>query len=153
LRLGEINEKNTKLDQAEYYFNKSDSIFKIIGSNAGQAHAKLGLCRVLINKNILDRARTLLRQIIDLSKNPEIEWQLLFEKGRIFEKQNNKDSAFVEYVRSIDIIEKIRGDLSIEEFRSAYMMDKMHVYERLIMLLIENMEGGVFNNLKQSPIK
>jgi CHAT domain-containing protein len=153
LRLGEINEKNTKLDQAEYYFNKSDSIFKIIGSNAGQAHAKLGLCRVLINKNILDRARTLLRQIIDLSKNPEIEWQLLFEKGRIFEKQNNKDSAFVEYVRSIDIIEKIRGDLSIEEFRSAYMMDKMHVYERLIMLLIENMEGGVFNNLKQSPIE
>ena len=89
LRLGEINEKNNKPDQAEYYFNKSDSIFKIIGSNAGQAHAKLGLCRVLIDKDMLDKAGSLISQIIDLSKNPEIEWQLLFEKGRIFEKQNN----------------------------------------------------------------
>jgi CHAT domain-containing protein len=33
------------------------------------------------------------------------------------------------------------------------MMDKMHVYERLIMLLIENSESGVFNNLEQSPIE
>src|ERR1035437_4667152 len=153
LRLGEINEKNIKLDQAEYYFNKSDSIFKIEGSNAGQAHSKLGLCRVFINKDILGRASSLIRQIINLSKNPEIEWQLLFEKGRIYEKQNNIDSAIMEYVKSIDIIEKIRGDLSVEEFRSAYMKDKMQVYERLIILLIENRKGEVFSNLKQSPIE
>jgi CHAT domain-containing protein/Tfp pilus assembly protein PilF len=153
LRLGEINEKNNKLDQAEYYFNKSDSTFKIIGSNAGQAHAKLGLCRVFINKDILDRASSLIRQIIDLSKNPEIEWQLLFENGRIFEKQKNINSAFLEYCKAIKVIENIRGDLSIEEFRSAYMRDKMHVYERLIMLLIENGKSGVFNNLEQSPIE
>ena len=153
LRLGEINEKNNKPDKAEYYFNKSDSIFKIIGSNAGQASAKLGLCRVYINKDMSGIAGSLLSQIISLSKNPEIEWQLHFEKGRIFENQDNIYLAFQEYCKSIDIIEKIRGDLSIEEFRSAYMRDKMQVYERLIMLLIENREGGVFNNLKQSPIE
>jgi CHAT domain-containing protein/Tfp pilus assembly protein PilF len=153
LRLGEINEKNNRPDQAQYYFSKSDSIFKIIGSNAGQAHAKLGLCRVLIDNDILDRAGSLISQIIDLSKNPEIEWQLLFERGRIFEKQNNINAAFLEYCKSINIIEKIRGDLSIEEFRSAYMRDKMHVYERLIMLLIENSESRVFNDLKRSPVE
>ena len=152
-RLGEINEKNNKLDQALFYFNKSDSIFRITGSNVGQAHAKLGLCRVLIDKDMLGRADNLISQIIDLSKNPEIEWQLLFEKGRIFEKQNNINAAFLEYCKSIIIIEKIRGDLSIEEFRSAYMRDKMHVYERLIMLLIENSGSRVFNDLKQSPIE
>ena len=153
LRLGEINEKNIKSDQAEYYFNKSDSIFKIIGSNAGQARAKLGLCRVFISKDMLDTASRIIRQIINLSKNPEIVWQVLFEKGRIFEIQNNIDSAMLKYVQSIDIIEKIRGDLSIEEFRSAFMKDKMQVYERLIMLLIENRKNAVFNNLKQSPIE
>jgi CHAT domain-containing protein/Tfp pilus assembly protein PilF len=153
LRLGEINEKNNMLDQAEYYFTKSDSIFKIIGSNAGQAHSKLGLCRVLIDTDMLGRAGNLISQILDLSKNPEIEWQLFFERGRIFEKQNNINAAFLEYCKSIDIIEKIRGELSIEEFRSAYMRDKMHVYERLIMLLIENIESGVFNDLKESPIE
>ena len=153
LRLGEINEKNNKPDQAEYFFNKSDSIFKIMGSNAGQAHAKLGLCRIYINKDMSDRAEGLISQIVNLSKNPEIEWQLHFEKGRIFENLDNVYSAFQEYCKSIDIIEKIRGDLSVEEFRSAYMMDKMQVYEKLIMLLIENREGGVFNNLKQAPIE
>ena len=61
--------------------------------------------------------------------------------------------AFLEYCKSIEIIEKIRGDLSIEEFRSAYMTDKMHVYERLIMLLMENSESRVFDDLKQSPIE
>jgi len=153
LRLGEINEKTKKTDQAEYYFNKSDSIFKIIGSDAGQAHAKLGLCRVFIDKDILGRAGSLISQINNPGKNPEIEWQLLFEKGRIFEKQKNINAAFLEYCKSIEIIEKIRGDLSIEEFRSAYMTDKMHVYERLIILLIENSESGVFIDLKQSPVE
>ena len=33
------------------------------------------------------------------------------------------------------------------------MKDKMQVYERLIMLLIENRKGGVLNNLKQSSIE
>jgi len=153
LRLGEINEKNNKPDQAEYYFKKSDSTFKNIGSNAGQAYAKLGLCRVFINKDMLCASSSLIEQIINLTENPEIEWQLLFEKGRIFEKHNEIDSAIQEYFKSIDIIEKIRGDLSIEEFRSAYMMDKMHVYERLIMLLLEHSEGGIIINLEQSPIE
>jgi CHAT domain-containing protein len=153
LKLGEINEKNNKPDQAEYFFNKSDSIFKIMGSNAGQAHVKLGLCRIYINKDMSGRADSLLSQIVNLSKNPEIEWQLHFEKGRIYENLDNIYSAFQEYLKSIDIIERIRGDLSIEEFRSAYMIDKMYVYERLIMLLLENSGSGIFNNLKHSPIE
>ncbi len=153
LRLGEINAKSNRPDLAGFYFNKSDSVFKIIGSYAGQAYAKLGLCRMFIDNDMLGRADSLIGQIINFNENPEIEWQLLFEKGRIFEKQKNINSAFLEYCKSIEIIEKIRGDLNIEEFRSAYMMDKMHVYERLIMLLIKNSESGLFSNLKQSPVE
>jgi CHAT domain-containing protein len=153
LRLGEINEKNQVPDKAEYYFNKSDSIFKIIGSKAGQAQSKLGLCRILINRDLLSRANSLISQIGDLNKNPEIEWQLRFEKGRIFEKQKNIYAAFLEYSKSVEIIEKIRGDLNVEEFRSAYMTDKMHVYERLIMLLIEYGKTGLFDELKEPPVE
>ena len=153
LKLGEISEQNNRLEQAKYYYNKSDSIFKITGSNSGQTVAELGLCRMFIQQNQLDKANSLITQINNLSKNPEIEWQILFEKGIIYEKRNNILAAFQEYSKSIKIIEKIRGDFSIEEFRSVYMRDKIHVYEKLIMLLLDNTESGLFNDLKQSPVE
>ncbi|MFO7622434.1 MAG: CHAT domain-containing protein [Bacteroidales bacterium] len=153
LRLGEMNERNNNRDKAEYYFTRSDSLFRIIGSNAGQAHAKLGLCRLYTGNDMPDEASRMLDQIGEYGKNPEIEWQIFFEKGRILEKQSNPASAFQEYLKSIDIIERIRGDLSIEEFRSAYMKDKMHVYEKVIMLLLENNENDVIFNQGQSPVE
>jgi len=153
LKLGTLSEKDNKLENAENYFNKSDSIFKIIGSNTGQIASELGLCRIFINNNQLSRASNLISRINNLSKNPEIEWQILFEKGRIYERRNNVLAAYHEYSKSIEIIEKIRGDFSIEEFRSAYMKDKMHVYERLIMLLIDNIESGLFADLEQPAVE
>lgn len=152
MRLGEMKEKELQLVQAADYFKKADSLFSLTGSKSGQAYAKLALCRVLTDENKAEDAIKLLKKIIKPSKDLEFEWQWLFEKGRIFEKQKNIDSAYQNYTRAIEMIEDIRGQLNIEEFRSAYMKDKMHVYERLIMLLIENSEGGAFKNLKQNPV-
>jgi len=153
LRLGETFEKTQNPGQAEYYFREADSIFSIMGSRAGQAHAKLGLCRVLISKGEYRRATALIDQVSETAGNPEIEWQLHFEKGRIYENRKDLYSAFREYVSSIEVIEKIRSGLSIEEFRSAFMTDKMHVYERLIMLLIENSGNRFFNDLEHPAVE
>jgi len=153
LRLGETFEKNQNPAQAEYYFSNADSIFSIMGSRAGQAHAKLGLSRVLINKGDYRRATALINQVYETSGSPEIAWQLHFEKGRIYEKQKDLSAAFREYVSSIEVIEKIRSGLSIEEFRSAFMTDKMHVYERLIMLLMENSENRLFKDLEHPAVE
>lgn len=153
LRLGETYEKTNKPLQAEYYFGKADTIFSLMGSSSGQAQAKLGLCRVLISKGDYRKAAFMINQVSEATANAEIAWQLHFERGRIYEQQKELLSAFREYVSAIEIIEKIRSGLSIEEFRSAFMTDKVHVYERLILLLIENSENRLFNDLEHPPIE
>lgn len=153
LRLGEMYEKDNKPELAELYFNRADSIFTKMGSSAGQANARLGLCRLLINRGAYGKASDLIGQIPGSGKNPELGWQIHFEKGRICERQKDLISAFREYSSSIEIIEKIRSSLGSEEFRSSYMTDKMHVYERLIMLLMENRGDMIFENNGYPPVE
>jgi CHAT domain-containing protein len=53
----------------------------------------------------------------------------------MLEKAGQPEQARIAYEESIRIIENIRGNLSIEEFKSSYLGNKRVVYERLIDLL------------------
>lgn len=151
LRLGEINEKKESLNDAISFFQQADSLFNIIKSNEGEANAKLAICRILINKNQLAEAKKLIQEAEKLSKNLETKWKLLFEQGRIFEQKAQINPAYKAYAEAIKIIEEIRGKLDVEEFRSAYITDKTHVYERMIMLLIKKSQKGAFKELDPAP--
>jgi CHAT domain-containing protein len=72
----------------------------------------------------------------------ETAWRLWFALGQLHEARMETDSAIRAYRTSIDIIEGIRGNFTIEEFKSSYLEDKMEVYSSLIRLLMESGDGG-----------
>lgn len=55
--------------------------------------------------------------------------------GRCYEKLGNYDQAFNSYKRSIEYIESIRGQYSLEELKLDFLWDKSHVYTDMISLL------------------
>jgi hypothetical protein len=56
----------------------------------------------------------------------------------MYENQGQDAKAIEAYRNSISVIEKIRGNLTIDEFKSIYFDSKREVYDRLINLLMKN---------------
>jgi CHAT domain-containing protein len=58
--------------------------------------------------------------------------------GRMYEVLNQDDKAIEYYRNSIAVIEKIRGNLTIDKFKSSFFNSKREVYDRLINILLKN---------------
>ncbi|HOK41416.1 MAG TPA: CHAT domain-containing protein [bacterium] len=66
----------------------------------------------------------------------EVEWRALFGKGICF-INNDKEIALTYLEKSIDVIEKMRTALKIEELKNSFIINKDDVYDKIISLLIE----------------
>ncbi len=138
LRLSEIMIQNGKPDSAILLLTQSGGIFQKSRNMQGIANVQLLIGRLLVDKGDNTSAKRLLdsaRQAIDF---PETVWQAWFHLGRMYENQGQDDNAMESYRNSISIIEKIRGNLTIDEFKSIYFDNKRQVYDKLIKLLLKN---------------
>lgn len=82
------------------------------------------------------------QQAIDLAlslKGGQILWEAYYELANTYKKQNKYHEALQNYKNSISIIEDIRSQIKLEEFRATYFgSDKrIEAYQNLIDLLIK----------------
>lgn len=68
---------------------------------------------------------------------PELAWRVAFGRGRAFESLGQAEEALAAYQAATVTIESVRGQLSDERFRSAYLEDKYQVYVALIQILLK----------------
>ena len=145
-RLGEMKTQLNQLDSSVFYFNKAKEYFEESDCKEGIANANIRLGQNYIDSDSLDDAEIHLLHAFKLCTFPETQWQYWFQWGRLNEKKEMPDSAKSAYEKSIEIIESIRGKLTIEEFKSMYIDTKIEVYESLIKLLLRmGMEEEAFN--------
>lgn len=149
LKLGDQFLEEGDLDSSSFYFRAANELFIKSGNYEGMARAKIGLSQTLIEQNS-EAAINLLNEVLSSNDQPDVVWQSWYQKGRAFESQRNMDSAFYAYSESIRTIENLRGQLTIEEFRSSYFADKTIVYDRLINLILKN--GKRINYLNDKPV-
>jgi tetratricopeptide (TPR) repeat protein len=138
MRLGEVALERKYWNEAAEHFDKSLAHFSMAGLKDGmsRAHIMLAVCELELNnfkdaQDHLDRADALL--LYD-----ETKWSFYFVQGNLYKALSKNDLAIKAYISSVEIIEKIRGKLSIEEYKSIYLEDKMEVYNTLISLLLES---------------
>jgi len=84
-----------------------------------------------------------LKEVEDL-QFPSILWQCYFSLGKVYEKQDKLIEAYNAYNKSIEIIENMRSDFTLEEIKRDFMKDKIEVYEHIIDLLLKNMKYLIF---------
>ncbi len=137
-RMGEIDSSLVSYHQAVDYFTRSEN-------REGTAKAHLRIGHIHLEKNELAPARQNLSVAAKLAGQDETKWQIQYQKGRLYEKEEKTDSAINAYEEAIRIIENIRGKFTIDEFKSIYIDDKIDVYDRLVNLLLNlNLKTDAF---------
>lgn len=69
--------------------------------------------------------------------DPELGWQILFERGRTLEALSRNEEALTAYEESIRLIEQTRSGISEERFRAGYIEDRFQVYVAMVELLLK----------------
>jgi CHAT domain-containing protein len=103
----------------------------------GVAHVQLLKGRVYSETGKYMQGLQVLDSALKYIDFPELVWQAWYIKGIIYENQDELEKASESYMNSVSAIEKIRGKLSVDEFKSSYFRNKIVVYDRLIRLLIK----------------
>ena len=70
-------------------------------------------------------------------KDPEIIWESNAGLGNVYRDQGQFQKSLQHYKIAISEIEKVRGTLGVEEFKSGFLENKTKVYENLIGVLAE----------------
>lgn len=111
-----------------------------MGDRRGTADSHNQIGRTLLSIGSCDEALTHSKkslEIYDEIHDLDGSFLSLENMGIAYEGLNQEDNAISCYTRSIEVLEMIRGRLTLEEHRSGFMKTRMNVYERLIRLLIK----------------
>jgi CHAT domain-containing protein len=113
-------------------------MFRKSGNIQGMANVRLLKGSLLVDRGENARAGLLLDSARQATDFPETVWQAWYHLGRMYENQGQAQKAIESYRNSIGVIEKIRGELTIDEFKSIYFDSKRQVYDKLINLLLKD---------------
>jgi len=136
LRIAEILMQKGSPDSAIKYLDQAENMFKSARNREGVTNVLLYKGIILVDEGKLSAARPLLDSASGATDFPETTWQAWFHLGRMYEELSQDEKAVESYRNSISIIEKIRGNLTIDEFKSTYFDNKREVYDRLLRLLL-----------------
>lgn len=138
LRMAELMIGKNMTDSAGYYLDISSKAFNITGNKPGLANVLLLKGRMLLDAGDLPAAKSCFDSVLTLTGSPELKWQAFYQSGRLYEKSGDDSKAAGAYMNAVMIIEKIRGNLTVDEFKSKFLESKREVYDRLINVLLRN---------------
>ena len=139
--LGEAQAGLEKINEAVFHYGLALDIASEIGdievecqllNNLGNAYLKMG--QVEMSRVCYSLAMS--RAVNEASAR--FLWEAYFGLGQGWEMQGNKQKALDCYVRSIEIVDRIRSQLLLETYKIGFTRNKLKVYERLIYLIWEN---------------
>jgi len=138
LRMAEIMMEARQTDSAFFFLRVAGSSFSANGNKQGLSNTYLLKGRLYNDIGNFGAAISSLDSALHLSEFPEIKWKAWFEKGRVYENAGDDNKAAESYGNAVNIIEKLRGNLTVDEFRSIFFESKREVYDRLINVLMRN---------------
>jgi CHAT domain-containing protein/tetratricopeptide (TPR) repeat protein len=139
LRLGVMQEE-TNVDSALTLLNNGRTELLKAGNKEAIAKANLELAKVSLRANRINESSEFLKEAALLTIQPELKWQISFYHGILWERKGVIDSARFNYEDAIAVIDGMRVNLSVEEFKTLFANSKTEVYDRLILLLLRNAE-------------
>ncbi|MEW6733773.1 MAG: CHAT domain-containing tetratricopeptide repeat protein [Acidobacteriota bacterium] len=101
------------------------------------AFAQLVLAKIAYHTGNLVRARALLRGVQQKAQKHAIAWleyECYYLYGCLHETVGERELALTQFARAIDMVGAIRSYLSADELKSAFLRDKMNLFERAIEL-------------------
>ena len=83
--------------------------------------------------------------------NGDLYWVVLFDRGRIAEREGNRAQAVDLYRKAVDVIEGQRATINTEASKIGFVGDKQAVYQHLVAaLLAENRNAEAFEFVERA---
>ena len=137
-RIAELLLKRGKADSSAILLGQAAKAFEEAGNLQGLSNTKVMMGKIFVENGNSRRALGILDSALAISEFPETQWQAWYQKGRMYENLNQDNNAIDSYRNAIAVIEKIRGNLTLDEFKSTFFDSKRDVYDRLINMLLKN---------------
>ncbi len=84
-------------------------------------------------------------------ENGDIYWVILFDRGRIAEKEGNRAQAIELYRKAVEVIEGQRATLNTEASKIGFVGDKQAVYQSLVgALLADGQNAAAFEYVERA---
>ncbi len=119
---------------------EAEQIFSRQNLRAKTSYAQIVRARALLLDSERKKALEIVEAAIESCGSLELPWlnyqahELL---GDLLLEEADATRAHEEYARAVAHIERIRGGIRVDEYRSAFFKDKLRVYEKLIRLCLD----------------
>ncbi len=116
--------------------------------------AQLIVAQIRQESGDLDQSQRLNEEVIEYASRHNIDTLKLgglHGTGRVWEKKRFPLRAMKTYAEAIDIVEKVRTNLKLEDFRSSFICDKVALYEDMVRLALDgNMRRTALDYVERS---
>ena len=138
LRLAERHHAAGRNDSARMLLTQAKTYFEKAGSNDGLARTALEEARIGIGEKQWAAVRPILAEAATRTQQPDLLWQIEYRTGQAWTGLDKPDSAQRAYQRAVQWIDRMRSNLTLEEFKSPFSNNKVEVYDRYLQLLLDH---------------
>ena len=125
-------------DQALVHFNQAleDKNTTHPSETLSYIYNNLGIVYSRIFK--IDKAISAYRISADLAHFNDIDhvlWETYLGLGQCYEKKNDFSKAVAYYKKAVNVVDRLRGNIHLDMFKTGFIRNKLEIYENLINLL------------------
>ncbi|MDM8564215.1 CHAT domain-containing protein [Candidatus Halobeggiatoa sp. HSG11] len=137
INIGNVYKNIGQYQKALSYSQQSLEIDREIGNKHGEAIDLDGIGIIYKKLGEYQKAKTNFQDcttILETIRSDDL-WKAQCGLASVEAKLNQPESAIQHYVQALDNLEKLRAGLSIKEYKTSFMRNKIGVYDELIALL------------------
>ena len=145
LYLADLAMKRNQASIARDLALEAERTFSRRNLKARTCYAQMVSARALLLDGEAEKARETVETVIESSRSleaPWLEYQAHELLGDLFLEQADLTRAQEEYSRAVAHVERLRGGIRVDEYRSAFFKDKLRVYEKLIRLCLNHEDAS-----------
>ena len=132
-----VSEQTGKLDDAKRYAAEALSMARADGNKRDQVYPRLVQGQVAVQQHDLAAAETAFREVSQSEDSPMfLRWEAERSLARLYEDENQPDSAEREYRAALSTFEAARSELQHEDSRLPFLTNASRIYDDYIHFLI-----------------
>ena len=133
IRLGDLEKAGVNIEKAVKLSGE-------IGNKINEAKSILEMGNINLKKGDYKQAEQYFKKTFTLSENinlPEVSWRALKGEGKSYWMSGENEQALKKYKLAVEIVEKLRSAIKLEEFQNGFIENKQDLYKELILLLLD----------------
>ncbi len=132
-----ISQQTSKLDDAKHYADEALSMAKADGNKRDEVYPRLVQGQVAAKEHDVAAAESAFREVSQAEDSPVfLKWEAERSLARLYEDENQPESAEREYRTALSTFETARSGLKHEDSRLPFLTNASRIYDDYIHFLV-----------------